>query len=60
MSAPFVVAPDGNTSAGPHVMLHSMTLREVLALERETVLIAVTMTALIVVFSGGPGSCRRG
>lgn len=30
-----------------------MTLREVLALQRETVLIAVTMTALIVVFSGG-------
>jgi hypothetical protein len=34
-------------------MLHTMTLREVLALQRETVLIAVTMTVLIVVFSGG-------
>lgn len=30
-----------------------MTLREVLARQRETLLIAVTMTALIVVFSGG-------
>ena len=60
MSAPFVVAPDGTTSAGPDAILHTMTLREVLALQRETVLIAVTMTTLIVVFSGGPGSCRRG